>query len=451
MRRIDLTEGGIAKPLILFAIPIMLGSVLQQLYNAIDAIIVGNYVGRDALAAVGSTGTIVNMVIAFFVGMSMGAGVLVSQYTGARDRSGLQNTVHTAVLLSVIMGIALSVAGMLITPTLLRWMSTPEEIFPGAAEYLRIFFAGMTTLTVYNTGTGILTASGDSRRPLYFLAVSAVVNVVGNLVTVIAFDMGIAGVAWSTVVSQGISAALVIITLCRSQTDFALDPRRIRLHMPTLSRIIQIGLPGGIQQSIISVSNIAVQAYINGLGPAVVAGNSASGKIDSFIQLPTASLAVATATFVGQNLGAHKVDRARKGTLISLYISIAATIALAGVALLFGRGMLRAFTPDPEVITTGYDFMLVYATSYFILCFTQVLPGALRGAGDVRFATFVSIVSFVGLRQVYLYFVTQRVYTVTSVALGYPFTWAVVAIALLIYYFKFSNWDSYREKTETQE
>jgi putative MATE family efflux protein len=439
-----MTQGNIGKLLVRFAIPLLLGSFLQQLYNAFDAIVVGNYVSSEALGAVGSAGPLMNMIIAFFMGMSTGASVMISQAFGARDVKSLQDTVHTAMTLSAVLGVILSVIGIAVTPALLEVMNTPKEIIPGATEYLQIFFSGMSALTVYNMGAAILTAAGDSRRPLYFLMLSTAINIVGDLWFVLSFDMGIAGVALSTVLSQIICAALVVVVLCRSNTEYKLYLRKLRIKLPILKRITMIGLPGGIQQAIISVSNIFVQGYINGLGAVEVSGYSASTKLDAFIMLPVGTMAMAVTTFVGQNLGARQVARARRGVRYSLILGLVTSIALSAVVLVFGEPLLRIFSPDPAIIQNGYEFMKVFAPLYFILCFTQILPGALRGAGNVRFATLTCIFCYVVLRQIYLFIATQISYTIPVVSLSYPLTWAVAAVVLSIYYRR-SNWEAFGE------
>lgn len=439
MAKRDMTQGTIWKQLLVFSVPILLGNLLQQLYNAFDVMVVGVYVGRDALAAVGSSGTLINMIIAFFMGMSTGSSVLISHYCGARDGKGLHDTVHTAMLLSVVLGLILSAVGVFLSPILLRWMQTPEEVFPEAVEYLRIYFSGLVFLTVYNMGSAVLRAMGDSRRPLYFLILSSVLNISLNLLFVLQFHMGVAGVAWSTVLSQGVSTVLVIAVMCRAQGDDRLALRDLRLHRRILRDIVRIGLPGGLQQGIISGSNLIVQSYINQMGAVVVAGYSACSKLDAFIMLPAQTMAMAITTFVGQNIGARQVQRARRGVKVSLASGLCATLTLAAFALTFGRGFLRVFTSDPDVLEAGYRFMTAFVPGYFLLCFTQILPGALRGVGDVRVSTAICITCFVPLRQLYLYIVTQFNHSIVSVALGFPVTWAIAAAALMFYYHK-SDW-----------
>ncbi|MDR1060189.1 MAG: MATE family efflux transporter [Clostridiales bacterium] len=440
----DMTHGNILRLLISFSVPLFLGNLLQQLYNAFDAIVVGNFVGNEALAAVGSAGVLINMIIAFFMGMSTGASVLISQAYGARDGRSLRDAEHTAVLLALIMGIALSALGIAATPQLLSLMRTPPEVVPLAAEYLRIYFAGMTALTVYNMGAAILTAVGDSKRPLYFLMISTVLNIIGNLAFVNIFHMGVGGVAWSTVIAEAVTAVLVILTLCRADGEYRLYLRDLRVHSRVVRRIGRLGLPGGVQQAIISLSNIIVQSYINGMGAIVLAGYIANSKLDAFIMLPTQTLALAVSTFVGQNLGAGQVKRARRGARISLMAGLAFSVAIAVLALIFGRYLIRIFTPDPAVADRALQFMRVFVPLYFLLCFTQIIPGALRGAGDVNVATLTCIISFVPIRQAYLYAVSRLGgASIGLVALSYPATWGLAAAVLLFYYFRMTDWSKF--------
>ena len=291
-------------------------------------------------------------------------------------------------------------------------------------------------------GASILMATGDSRTPLYFLILSTVINCTGNLLFVLVFKMGVDGVALSTIISQAISAVLVVAVLCRSETDFNLNLKKLRIHMSIVKKIVQIGLPAAVQQAIVSLSNIFVQGYINELGGLAVAGYTASSKLDAFIMLPTQTMGLVTTTFVGQNLGAHKVKRARQGVKFSLFINLAITVVLSVSALVCGRMLLRIFSDNDQVLAAGYEFMKAFVPFYFVLCFTQTIPGALRGAGDVRNATLISITCFVGLRQIYLFFITKINYSITSVGLSYPITWSIAAIILVIYYKK-SNWEKF--------
>ena len=427
-----------------FSVPVFLGNLLQNLYSAFDAIVVGNYVGSNALAAVGASGMFINMIIAFFIGMSMGAGVLISQSFGARDEKDMHGLVHTAVSLAAILGIVLSIAGVLLTPAVLRLMRTPEQIIPESATYLRIYFAGLTGLTIYNIGASILTAVGDTRRPLYFLIISTIIKISCNLLAVTVLNMGIAGVAFSTMLAQIVTSTLVITALCRANGPHRLRLRSLRINPLLTKRIFRIGLPGGIQTSIISASNIIVQSYINMMGPAVMAGYSATTRLDAFIMMPVQTMAMTVTTFVGQNLGAGKVKRARRGVMTAVSGGLIMTVIISVIALTFGGRLLRIFSPEPEVIEYGLRFLRVFAPLYFVLCFSQIVPGALRGSGDVKMAMFTCIGSFVGLRQLYLFIMTRVLYTPETVALGFPLTWAVAGAIMTVYYLK-RDWSRFEK------
>ena len=448
MRGVNMTKGNILRQLVVFAWPILLGMVFQQLYVTIDAIIVGNYVSRQALAAVGgSAGSLINMIISFAVGLFAGANVLISRFFGAGDAKGVHDAVHTELTLAVVLGLALSVVGVLFTPHMLRMIGAPDEIMPDATEYLRIYMTGLPILMVYNAGASIITAMGDSGRPLIFLIVASILHVILALLFIIVLGWGVAGVAWSTVLSMSVSVVLVIIALCRTDGSHRLHIKHLRIHFNLLGKIMAIGLPGGLQGTIVSFSNVVVQAYINGLGAIVIAGYSSSTRIDAFSQMPMLAMAAAIATFVGQNLGAGQVTRARKGVRYSMIISIAVTVVLSALTLTFSRTLLGLFTSDMEVIAAGRRFMSTLAPTYFILTGAQVLPGALRGAGDVRFTSITSVVCFVFIRQLYLYIISNTYYSINTVALCYPITWSIAFVALAIYYLR-SDWSGFENKTE---
>ena len=443
----DMTDGGILNHMFRFSVPLLLGYLLQNLYGAFDAIVVGNYVGSNALAAVGASGQFINMIIAFFMGMSMGAGVLISQAFGAHDSRDMNGLIHTAVTLAALLGVVLSVAGIILTPGVLQLMRTPEQVVPESTIYLRVYFAGLTGLTVYNIGASILTAVGDTRRPLYFLIISTCVKITCNILTVTVFKLGIAGVAYSTLLAQVVTSTLVIIALCRAHGPHKLNLRSLRVNLSLTRRIFRIGLPGGIQTSIISASNIVVQSYINMMGAQVVAGYSATTRLDAFIMLPVQTMAMTVTTFVGQNLGAGKVKRARQGVRIAMVIGLIMTAAISAAALISGDRLLRIFSPDQEVIGYGLRFLRVFAPLYFILCFSQIIPGALRGSGDVKMAMFTCVASFVGIRQVYLFIMTKVAYTPETVALGFPMTWAIAGAILTVYYMK-RDWGRFERKPD---
>ncbi|MDR0839553.1 MAG: MATE family efflux transporter [Oscillospiraceae bacterium] len=433
-----MTRGSIARSLILFAVPLLLGNLLQQFYNAVDSSVVGNYVSYEALAAVGSTAPLINMLISLAQGLAQGASVMISRHYGSGDVKALRGTMNTSIMLSLIVGVFLSAVGFVFCPGLLRFMGTPEDIMEGATLYLRIVFAGLIFTSLYNTGASILTAVGDSRRPLYFLAVSALLNVAGDLLLVRVLSLGIAGVAIATVFAQIVSVILVGFVLVRTKEDYRLTLRAVKIETEHVKTIASIGVPTAIQNTIISLSNVMVQSYFNGLGAVAVAGFAASSKIDAFAQLPIMTMAMAISTFVAQNIGAGQAKRARSGVKYAMLIGIGTTLVLTAFAFLTTRQLLSVFTNDDKVLAAGMTFFHTMAPFYITLTCTQILPGALRGVGDVKFATISTIACFVVLRQIYLAVITRigggAFYTIVNVSLGYPVTWGICAISVLIYY-----------------
>jgi putative MATE family efflux protein len=444
MNKGDMTSGKIGRQLIFFAVPLLLGNLLQQLYNAVDAAVVGNFVGPEALATVGVTGTLAGMVVFLVTGLCSSANVLTARFFGAKDESGVHKTVHTAMLLALVIGAALSGVGILAASALLRAMNTPESLLAGAESYLRIYFAGIVPLTVYNMGAAVLTAMGDSRRPLFFLLVSTALNTVGDLLFVAVFGWGVAGAAAATVIAEVIASAFVVVTLCRAKGPHRLHLRRLRIDPETARGIARLGVPAALQQAIITASNVVVQAYINGLGAVAVAGYAAAAKLDAFLPLPIQTMALAVTTFVSQNLGAGNVARARRGTRWSMLIGIGATVTLSSFALVFHDTFLGVFSSDPETLRYGFEFLCAFAPFYFILSGTQIIPGALRGAGDIRTATFASIGCFVAVRQIYLAIVTKFAYTPTAVGLSYPITWLICAAIICAHYLR-SDWGRFEK------
>lgn len=436
----DMTEGNIMWHLINFALPLLVGYIFQILYNTVDSVIVGNFVGKEALAAVGSVGPIINTLVGFFMGLASGASVVISQYFGARDDKGVHTAVHTSMVMTFILCAVFTVAGVLVVPYMLKLMSTPEDVFDGAAQYLRIYFYGVSGLMVYNMGAGVLRAVGDSRRPLYFLIFSALVNTVLDLVFVVCCDWGIAGVAIATVMAQVFSAALVLIVLTRSTTSYSIYWRSMRIDFPMLRRIWKIGLPSALQQAITSFSNVFVQAYINQFGSACMAGWASYGKIDQFILLPMQSLSLATTTFVGQNIGAQNIKRAKIGTNRAVVISLISTAVLAVPVMVFARPMISMFNTDPEVLKYGTLFLRLISPFYCICVICQIYAGTLRGAGDARAPMIIMLLSFVVFRQIYLYITSELIGTVIPVAFGYPVGW-VLCTAIMFIYYKYGGWE----------
>ena len=429
----DMTKGVIWKQILAFAFPLMIGNLFQQLYNTVDSIVVGNFVGKEALAAVGSTGPIINTLIGFFMGLSAGMGVAISQHYGAKDEKGVHDAVHTSLFITLVLSVVFTFLGIALVPPLLRMMSTPEDVMPGATLYLRIYFAGVIGLMFYNIGSGILRAVGDSRRPLYFLIFSAVVNTILDLVFVVGFKMGIDGVAYATIISQVLSAILTLYVLARADGPYKVIFKDIKFNQAMTQRIVRLGIPTGLQQAITSFSNVFVQGYVNQFGSACMAGWSSYNKIDMFVMLPMMSISLASTTFVGQNIGAGQIDRAKKGTRVATGMSLLVTVILMIPVMIFARQLVGMFNSDAEVLS--YGAMLIRLITPF-----QVYAGALRGAGAVKAPMYIMLGSFVVFRQIYLFAVSKIANTITWVALGYPFGWIVATVASLIYYY-FGNWE----------
>ena len=434
-RDVDMTEGSIIRHLITFAFPLLIGNIFQQLYNTVDTWVVGNYVSNEAFSAVGTVGPIINMLIGFFLGLSSGAGVVISQYYGAKKHDKVQDTVHTAILMTIILAVIFTFLGIAMAPFMIRFMKTPESVIPESTAYLTIYFSGVIGLMLYNIGSGILRAVGDSQRPFYFLVVSAVLNTVLDLVFVLAFDMGVEGVALATVLAQCTSAVLVMITLMRSDSCIHLSWKKLKIHWDMMKKIIRVGIPAAIQMAITSFSNVFVQSYINFFGADCMSGWTAYGKIDQLLFLPMQSLALASTTFVGQNLGQNQIERAKKGIAISFGLSVISTIIVMIPVLIFSGSLVAFFNDKPEVIEYGTLFLHWITPFYVLCCVNQVYSGALRGAGNSRAPMVIMLVSFVGFRQLYLFVVANFISnTVLPIAMGYPAGWLLCSALTYIYY-----------------
>lgn len=432
----DMTKGSIVRQLLAFALPMMLGMLFQQLYNTVDTIVVGQFVGKEALAAVGSTGNIVNMLVGLFNGLSIGAGVVISQHYGAHDDDKLSEAVQTTMLLTFLLAVIATAVGILIVRPMLYLMNTPDDVFEDAVIYLRIYFAGISGLMVYNMCSGILRSVGDSRRPLYFLIFSAICNIIGDLTFVIFFDLGVAGVAYATILSQFLSAALELIVLTRTDASYRIIWAKLRIHRDPLKKIFSIGLPSGIQQAITSFSNVFVQGYINAFGSACMAGWSVYNKVDIYVIIPVQAISAASSTFVGQNYGARQLGRARKGARTSILISLAITAVLILVVLPTAPYLLHLFTQDEDVIEFGTYFVRVISWFYLLTVFNQIFAGALRGIGIAKAPTVCMLGSFVVFRQIYLYVTKQLGGGLLAVALAYPMGWILCSLLMAILYFR---------------
>ncbi len=432
---VNMTEGSIIRHLVVFAAPLLVGNIFQQLYNTVDTWVVGNYVSNEAFSAVGTVGPIINMLIGFFLGLSSGAGVVISQYYGAGRTEEVRKTVHTSLMMTILLGLLFTGLGIALIPGMLGLMNTPAEVIPESTAYLTIYFAGVLGLMLYNMGAGILRAVGDSTRPFYYLVVSAVINTVLDLVFVLRFDMGVAGVAWATIIAQGISAVLTLITLLRSDSCIRVSLRALRIHFDMLQKIIRVGIPAALQMAVTSFSNVFVQSYINYFGADCMSGWTAYGKIDTLLMLPMQSLALASTTFVGQNLGLGKVDRAKRGVRIALALSLVTAVILMIPVMVFAPSLVAFFNEKTTVVEYGTMFLRYISPFYILCCFNQIYSGALRGAGNTRAPMVIMLASFVVFRQIYLFVLTHFIAnTILPVSMGYPAGWLVCSLLTYLYY-----------------
>ena len=438
--RNDLTEGVIWKKLLGFFFPILLGTLFQQLYNTVDAVIVGKFVGTLALAAVGgSAAQIINLVVGFFVGLSSGAMVIISQYYGAGDGERLSSAVHTAIAFSIVGGALLTVAGIAFAPQALRLVHNPEEIMTDSVLYLRIYFVGVIPLLLFNIGSGILRAVGDSRRPLYYLVICCILNIVLDILFVTVFHMGVAGVAWATVIALTVSALLIVLSLCLTVAPYQLRLENIRLHPAALRRMLYIGIPAGVQSAMYSLSNLIIQAAVNGLGTSVVAAWTTTGKLDGVFWSVSSSFGVAIMAFVGQAFGAGKYDRMKRSVRVCMGLALGSAAAISVLLLGLGKYCFRIFTDDALVIDYAVEMLSYFAPFYVVWIFIEVLSNTLRGAGDAIRPMIITIIGVCGLRVVWTLFVVPAWHTVMGISMCYPFTWIITALAFIIYYFK-SDW-----------
>ena len=432
---VDMTEGNIYGHIIRFALPLMVGHLFQQLYNMVDTWVVGNYVDGEAFSAVGSVGPILTLLISFFSGFSSGAGVVVSQYFGAKKFDDVKRAVHTAMLMTFIIGAVMSVVGILLVPVMLDFMKMPMEVRDEATTYLTIYFAGAMGLVVYNIGSGIMRSIGDSSRPFYFLAASALTNTVLDLVFVLVFNMGVAGVAYATIIAQAVSAILVIVTMLRTDTCIKLEFKSLRIYKDLLQKIIKIGLPTAIRLGVTAFSNVFVQSYINYFGKAVMGGWTAYSKIDQLILIPFQSLSVASTTFVGQNLGKGDVKRARKGVSASIAVTVGITVALMLPVIIFAPTFVSFFNKEPEIVEYGSLFLHFITPFYLCSCISHIHGGALSGAGNSTAPMIIMIGSFVAFRQLYLFVMANFISnTVLPIAMAYPVGWIMCSLVMYIYY-----------------
>ena len=431
-----MTEGVIWKEILLFSIPLLLGNLFQQLYNAVDSVVVGNYIGAQALAAVGSSAPVINLLVSFFMGLAVGAGVIISRYFGARKKEELHIAVHTSLALTFAAGLVMTLIGVLISPYVLQWVGTPSDVMESSVLYLRIYFLGILSVMVYNMGSGILRAVGDSRNPLYFLIVSSVTNIILDMLFVIVFHMGIAGVGWATLIAQTISAVLTMLLLMRTKEEYQVKLKHIRFHKHMLYEIVRLGLPSGLQNAIVSFSNVIVQSNINAFGSLAIAGCGSYTKIDGFAILPVMSYSMALTTFTGQNMGAKKYDRVKQGAKTGILMSVITIVCISALLLMLGPNVLAIFSSDPTVINYGLYMMHVLAPGYIFLAISHAFNGIIRGAGITTVPMIVMVTCWCGLRMAWILTSVPLFHDIGVVFMGWPLTWIASALWLFLYYRK---------------
>lgn len=431
----QITEGVIWRQLLLFFFPIVLGTFFQQFYNTIDTVIVGRFVGKAALASVGgSASQIINLVVGFFTGLASGASVIISQFYGAEDKKSLQESLHTAYAFSLIGSVIITAAGMLLAPAMLRWMHTPKELIPQSTLYLRIYFGGILFVFIYNVGSSILRAIGDSKRPLYYLIICSVINIVLDIVMVLVFHLGIAGVAIATLIAQAVSAILVTYTLMASNDLIQLHLKRIRLHGSVLKSQLRIGLPGGFQTIMYSISNIVIQAALNDYGTDTTAAWAAYGKLDAIFWMISGAFGIAITTFVGQNYGAGKYSRVKKSVRVCMGIDFIASLILVVFLMVARVPLFHIFTTDARVVEIGSDMLAMITPCYIFFVFIEVLSGALRGIGDVIIPMIITMCGVCLLRVLWIVIAVPIKPGIATIIYSYPVTWIVSAILFLVYY-----------------
>lgn len=443
-----MTEGSIWKKILFFSIPLILGNLFQQLYNTVDSIIVGNYIGSEALAAVGSSGSLINLLIGFCIGASAGAGVVIAQFYGAQDREGVRKAVHTTIAIAIAAGAVLTVVGIVATPILLKAMGTPQEVFDQASIYLKVYFGGILFSVVYNMSAGILNAVGNSKRSLVYLMIAATSNIFLDLLFVVVLKMGIVGVAIATDISQLLSCIFIILFLVRSDDVYRVKLKDIRCYDNLLGKILKIGLPTGVQNIVISLSNVIVQSSVNSFGAVAMAGFAAYIKVDGFNILPVLSFSMAATTFVGQNVGAGRLDRVKKGMYVSVAMGIIYTVCTGILLLAFAPQVIGVFTQNGKVVEYGVYIMKFFCPFYWMLGILHILAGTIRGTGKTMQAMVVFLFSLCIFRVLWIWGAMSVSHKIGGVMLGYPLSWLVGLVMILIYVWK-GNWMPYGMKKDS--
>ena len=431
----SLTEGSIWKSMLLFALPVFLGNVFQQLYNTFDSWVVGNYLGDNALAAVSSSGSLIFMMIGFFNGVAMGAGVIIARCYGARDYDSMRRAIHTDVAFGLTAGILLTVLGVAFTPAILRWMNTPEDVLPQSISYFRYYFCGAIFTVMYNIMVGILHAVGDSRHPLYYLIFSSFVNVVLDLLFVAVFRWGVGSAAIATTISQGVSALLCFRLLLTTKESYRVELKKIRYHWDSFKDIVRYGLPSGVQNSVIAMANLVVQTNINSFGKAAMAGCGSYSKIEGFAFLPITCFAQALSTFVGQNLGAQQYGRVKNGVRFAVICSVSMAELIGVASYLLAPQLISIFNDSPEVVAYGAAHMRTICLFYCLLALSHCIAGILRGAGKATVPMFIMLGCWCLLRVTYISIAMQHVNELHTVSMAYPITWFASSVLFIIYFY----------------
>lgn len=429
-----MTEGSIVKKLLQFSVPLIFSSLLQILFNTADVIVVGRFAGDNSLGAVGSTGSLINLMVNLFVGLSVGTTVVAANFFGAGKKSELKETVHTAILLSLISGIILTIFGVIGAKQILQWMQSPKEILDLATKYLQIYFGGIISTMIYNFGSALLRAKGDTKRPLYILFFAGIINVILNLIFVILFKMDVVGVALATVISQTISAFLVVRCLLKETEEFKLDLKQLKINPQILIRIIKIGVPAGLQGIIFSLSNVIIQSSINSFGAIVIAGNSAALNIENFIFTGMNGFSQGTLTFISQNFGAKKYNRINKTIIIALFCVFLVGFVFGNLTVIFGRKLLSFFTTSPEVIESGISRLKIICTTYALCGMMDVMGNAIRGIGHSVLPMIITLLGACGIRLLWIstIFLIPKFHSCNTILVSYPISWTATFIAHII-------------------
>lgn len=433
---VNLTEGVIWKSLLTFTLPLLLSALLQQLYNTVDLLIVGRFAGKIDMAAIGASGAITVLVVALFMGLSTGASVLVAQHYGAKDRAALSKVVHTNFAIAIYGGLVLTIFTVIFTPQFLAWIDTPPEVMGPAVRYMRILFAGLIPVMVYNMGSAVLRSVGDSVRPFNFLAIAAGLNIVLDLIFVGAFKMGAVGAGIATVLAQSVSGILVLLSLLKTTDIYRLRMKRIRFHKETLNHIVAIGLPAAVSGGLISLSNVIIQAQINVFGAQAIAGVAAASRVDGFVFTSLEAFALAITTFVGQNIGAKKPKRLKSGIITALVMTLLFVASVSSILVIFRTPLMKIFTSEKDVIFYGTKMIVILAPFYVIFSVTEVLSGAIRGSGTAVPIMIITLIGMFIIRLGWIFTAMPMYKTIDIICWSYPISWVFTCIMTLIYYFK---------------